>query len=196
MGGNIQLYRNSDNFVHFIWRIFSGFVDRLTRRMPLVEQELLTLPRASGFTPCIQWCSRYSIFSFIRMFCRLLFVLFYFFFWPLCCLFLFDIRILITPLVSSNSSSASLECIVSWYTVFYLYIDSQQLCGRLYYIVLYRYSIFDSLNERMINLIRNIESERSCIGVLGLLIYAFSTIFLLYFETVPTVWHLLFLILF
>jgi hypothetical protein len=38
------------------------------------------------------------------MFCRSLFVLLYFFFWPLCCLF-FDIRILITPLVSSNSSS-------------------------------------------------------------------------------------------
>jgi hypothetical protein len=38
------------------------------------------------------------------MFCRSLFVLLYFFFWPLCCLFLFDIRILIAPLVSSNSS--------------------------------------------------------------------------------------------
>ena len=25
-------------------------------------------------------------------------------FWPLCCLFVFDIRLLITPLVSSNSS--------------------------------------------------------------------------------------------
>jgi len=33
-----------------------------------------------------------------------LFVLLYFFFWPLCCLFFFDIRILIVPLVSSNSS--------------------------------------------------------------------------------------------
>ena len=32
-----------------------------------------------------------------------LFVLLYFFFWPLCCLF-FDIHILIAPLVSSNSS--------------------------------------------------------------------------------------------
>jgi hypothetical protein len=32
-----------------------------------------------------------------------LFVLLYFFFWPLCYLF-FDLRILITPLVSSNSS--------------------------------------------------------------------------------------------
>jgi hypothetical protein len=36
--------------------------------------------------------------------CRSLFVLLYFFFWPLFCLFFFDIRILITPLVSSNSS--------------------------------------------------------------------------------------------
>ena len=45
----------------------------------------------------------YSIFSFMCMFCRfvdLLFVLLYFFFWPLCCLFFFDMRILITPLVS------------------------------------------------------------------------------------------------
>ena len=38
------------------------------------------------------------------MFCRSLFVLLYFFVWPLCCLFFFDIRILITPLVSSNYS--------------------------------------------------------------------------------------------
>ena len=45
------------------------------------------------------------IFSFICMFCRSLFVLSYFFFWPLCCLFIFDLRILIiTPLVSSDSS--------------------------------------------------------------------------------------------
>ena len=38
------------------------------------------------------------------MICRLLFVLLSFFFWPLCCLFSFDIRILINLLVSSNSS--------------------------------------------------------------------------------------------
>ena len=41
---------------------------------------------------------------FMCMFCRSLFVLLSFFFWPLCCLFLFDLRILITPLGSSNSS--------------------------------------------------------------------------------------------
>ena len=47
---------------------------------------------------------RVIIFSFRCMFCRSLFVLLYFFFWPLYCLFFFDIQILITPLVSSNSS--------------------------------------------------------------------------------------------
>jgi hypothetical protein len=46
-----------------------------------------------------KWGSCYSIFSFMCMF-----VLSCFFFWPLCCLFFFDLRILITPLVSSNSS--------------------------------------------------------------------------------------------
>ena len=33
-----------------------------------------------------------------------LLVLLYFFFWPLCCLFFFDIRVLITHLVSPHSS--------------------------------------------------------------------------------------------
>ena len=51
--------------------------------------------------------SCYSIFSLMRMFCRSLFVLLCFFFWSLCCLFIFDIRIMITPLVSSNSSCTS-----------------------------------------------------------------------------------------
>ena len=37
------------------------------------------------------------------MFCRSLFILLYLFAWPLCCLFSFDMRILITPLVSPNS---------------------------------------------------------------------------------------------
>ena len=59
---------------------------------------------AREFTPGFQWGSCYSIFSFICMFCRSLFVLLYFFFWPLYCLYFFDMRILITNLVSSNSS--------------------------------------------------------------------------------------------
>jgi hypothetical protein len=51
--------------------------------------------------PCSYWCSCCSIFNFMCMFCRSLFVVLYFLYWPLCCLFFFDIR---TPLVSSNSS--------------------------------------------------------------------------------------------
>ena len=56
------------------------------------------------FIPVFQWGSCYSIFSFMCMLCRSLIVLLYLFFWPLCCLFFFSLRILITPLVSLNSS--------------------------------------------------------------------------------------------
>ena len=49
------------------------------------------------------WDSVARSLIFCAMFCRSLFVLLSFFFWPLCCLSFFDLRILITPLVSSNS---------------------------------------------------------------------------------------------
>jgi len=55
---------------------------------------------APEFTPGFEWGSCYSIFSFICIFCRYLVVLCC---WPLCCLS-FDLRILITHLISSNSS--------------------------------------------------------------------------------------------
>ena len=64
------------------------------------------------------------------MFCRSLFVLLLIFFWPLCCLLFFDIRILITPLVSSNSSLTthalrhSLEIIFRHFSSEYLTIRS------------------------------------------------------------------------
>ena len=50
----------------------------------------------SVFIPCFQWC--------LCMFCGSLFVLLSFFFQPLCCMSFFDLRILITPLVSSKTS--------------------------------------------------------------------------------------------
>ena len=68
---------------------------------PLVTNDDIIL---SEFTPDFYWGSCYLIFSFMCMFCKSLFVLLYFFLWSLCCLFFFDILILITPLVSSNSS--------------------------------------------------------------------------------------------
>ena len=59
--------------------------------------------RAHEFTPGFQWGSCYSTLSFMCMFCRSLFVILYFFLWPLYCLFFFDLMNLITPYVSSNS---------------------------------------------------------------------------------------------
>ena len=70
--------------------------------------------------------SCYSIFSFISMFCRSLFVLLYFFFWPLCFLFFFDIRFLIAPLVSSNYSSKEIK-IKPFLRVLYVAIVVQDL---------------------------------------------------------------------
>ena len=48
---------------------------------------------ASEFTLGFYWDSCYSIFSFMCMFYRSLFVLLSIFFWPLHCMFFFDLRI-------------------------------------------------------------------------------------------------------
>ena len=73
-----------------------------------MEQELLILPEHLSSTPVFSGF-RFLNFSFMCVFCRSLFVLLYFFFWPLCCLFFFDIWILITPLVSLSSSLIAVE---------------------------------------------------------------------------------------
>ena len=70
----------------------------------LVEQELLTLPEHLSSPPVFSVVHVTRSLVFFVMFCRSLFVLLYFFFWPLCCLFFFDIRILITLLVSLKST--------------------------------------------------------------------------------------------
>jgi hypothetical protein len=51
------------------------------------------LSRPHELTPGFYCGSCYSIFSSICMFCKSLFVLLFFFLWPLCCLFFFDIRL-------------------------------------------------------------------------------------------------------
>jgi hypothetical protein len=73
-----------------------GFVTRVTWWVPLVEQELFTLPEHMNSHPvfsevCITWSLVFSV-----VFCRLLFILLSFSFWPYCLSF-FDLRILITP---------------------------------------------------------------------------------------------------
>ena len=102
-------------------RLITGFVTRLTRRVQLVEQELLNLPEHLSSSPVFSGVRSYSIFSFIYMFCRSLFVLLNGFLWSLCCLF-FDIRILIAPLESSNSSWMY-PSILFIYSPFLLYIS-------------------------------------------------------------------------
>ena len=70
-----------------------------------MEQELFTLPEHMSSPPVFSGVRvTQSLVLCACMFCSSLFFLLYFFFWPLYCLFFFDIRIPITPLVSSNTS--------------------------------------------------------------------------------------------
>ena len=84
------------------------FVTRVTQRVSHVGQELFTLQEHLSSPPVFSGvCVARSLVFYIHVvFCRSLFVLLSFFFWPLtlCCLSFFDLRILITPLVFSNSS--------------------------------------------------------------------------------------------
>ena len=100
--GYVLLVVNTSRSFPNSWLI-TGFVTRSTRRVPLVEQELLTHPEhmSSPSVCCGVRVTRslvlYECFvDRCLSFCT-------FFFWPLYCLFS-DIRILITPFVSSNSS--------------------------------------------------------------------------------------------
>ena len=80
------------------WWLITGFVTRLTRRVSLVEQELLTLPEHLNSPPVVSGVrvTRFLVLC-VCFEDRCLSFL------PLLCLF-FDIRILITPLVSPNCS--------------------------------------------------------------------------------------------
>jgi hypothetical protein len=71
---------------------------------------MISFLQDGGIVSAIVWYLQLLV-LFICMFCWSLFVLLYFSLWPLCCLFLFDIRIMIAPLVSS-SSSYSYVCFV------------------------------------------------------------------------------------
>ena len=84
--------------------LITGFVTRLPRWVPLVEQELITLPEHLSSPPVFSGVRVTWSFVLYVYFCRSLFVLLLIFFWPLCCLFFFDMRILINTLVYSNSS--------------------------------------------------------------------------------------------
>jgi len=109
--------------------LITGVVTRLTRRVSLVEQELLTHPEHMSSLPVFSGV-RVTRSLVLCVFCWSLLVLLYFFFWPLCCLFFFDIRIPIAPLVSSNSS-----CQIYFHHIKYIFVcyhDNQKLNTSLY----------------------------------------------------------------
>jgi hypothetical protein len=81
------------------WSI-NWFVTILTRRVPIVEQELFTLLGHLSSAPV---CSGVRVTRSLVLCVCFVDRSLSFFLWPLCCLF-FDLRILITPFASSNSS--------------------------------------------------------------------------------------------
>jgi hypothetical protein len=99
--GYIPLLNTSRSFPH-AW-LFTGFLTILTWRVPLVEQEMPTLSEHLSASPVFSGVPVRVNRSLVLCVC---FVDRCLSFWPLCCLF-FDIRIMITPLVSSNSSYTS-----------------------------------------------------------------------------------------
>jgi len=80
----------------YSWLI-NGFVTRVTRYVPLVKQELPILQEHTSSPPILVGFVLLDPF-FCTVFCRSLYVLLSFFFWPLCCLSFFDLLILITSL--------------------------------------------------------------------------------------------------
>jgi hypothetical protein len=92
---NVPLVINTSRSFSHSW-LFTGFVTRVTRRVSLVEQEMLTFPNHL-ISPRVLVGFVLLDLYFMCMFCKSLFVFLSFFFWPLCCLSFFDLRILITP---------------------------------------------------------------------------------------------------
>jgi hypothetical protein len=76
---------------------------RLTRRVPLVELELLTILEHLN-SPVVFSGVHVTRSLVLSVMLQWLFVLLSLFFWPLCCLSFFDLRILITPVVPSSYS--------------------------------------------------------------------------------------------
>ena len=79
---------------------WTGFVTKLTRRVSLVEQELPTLPEHLSSPPVFSGVRVTRSLVLCVCFVDRCFVLLYFFFWPLCCPFFFDIWYLQSLVIS------------------------------------------------------------------------------------------------
>jgi hypothetical protein len=100
---------NKTSLLHLVdqsapWQTIRPFVNTLKKKKQTNKQTKTTITKKQNKQRRYQiWGTRH-VSRITCMLCRSLFVLLYFFFWPLCCLSFLDIRIMITPLVSSNSS--------------------------------------------------------------------------------------------
>ena len=111
-----------------------------------MEQQLLTL---------LEHMSSPQVFSGVRITRSLVLCVYFvdrclsfcfFFFWPLCCLLFFDLRIMITPLVSSKSSYLNLSVYIEYNlsTVIFRYCREWTKLFRgfhyIYFILNYNFS--------------------------------------------------------
>ena len=96
----IKLFKNTSG--HDILTLFLFIT---YHRVSLVWQELLTIFKHLRSSPIFSGVRVTWSLVFYAMSCRSLFVMSSFIFWSLCCFSFFDLRILITPLVSSNPSN-------------------------------------------------------------------------------------------
>jgi hypothetical protein len=141
------------------------------------------------------------------MFCRSLFVLLYFFLWPLCCLSFFDLRLL----VSSNSSHRpySVKCCSSHIKNIslsrikrypYYFRHTVTLSAQAHWTEYWSYcsithifglGYITSLSPPHVTKVPvpSQKSKWSCIYVLGISILPISTIFLLDCGNAPTLWY-------
>ena len=84
--------------------LIASFVARVTRQVQHMEQDLLTRKEQLSSPRVFTGFRVARSFVFFVMFSRSLFVLLDFFIWSLCCLFFFDLPLMVAPLVFSNIS--------------------------------------------------------------------------------------------
>ena len=73
-----------------------------------------------------------------------MFVLLSFFFWPLCCLFFFELQILITPLISSNSVYTPAPRRGRGYTVLPLSVCPSFRSSKIFFVAFFSATIDDT----------------------------------------------------
>ena len=125
------------------------------------------------------------------MFCRSLFVLFYFFVGH-CVVYYSSIYGFWLPLrylqILLQRDLSALFRGMQYFVCILIASSYVVDCTILFYTILF-YTDIRYLILTKKEWLRKGENERSCICVLGVLIFPLSTTLILYFETVPTVWY-------